>query len=157
MSTRFKFFQQGSTLIEVLVAIVLVGLVVTGIMLSITYSVKNSSEARYREVATELAQGGMEIVKLRREVDPWSTFYGYASNSTPRFLCWSGTALTVTTACTGGGIITNNGRVYTRYVVLSRAAGPPQSVKATVTVEWNSDSNALMNVELTQEFKERVL
>lgn len=146
----------GSSLIEVLVAIVVVGLVVTGAMLSISYSIKNSSEARYREVASQLAQDGMEVVKLRREVDQWSVFYGVANNSTPRFLCEGTRVLTNTTSCT----VNVSNKNYTRYVELSRVAATastPAIVTATVTVEWRSDSNALMDVAVTQEFRERIL
>lgn len=146
----------GSTLIEVLVAIVVVGLVLTGIMLSITYSVKNSAEARYREVASQLAQDGMEVVKLRREIDPWSTFFGYASTSSRRYICSDTTILTTTTTCS----FQNGNKQYTRYVVLTRTAATvsdPATVQAKVTVEWNSDSNQLQNVEIFQEFRERVI
>ena len=122
-------------------------------MLSISYSIKNSSEARYREVASQLAQDGMEVVKLRREVDQWSAFYGTANNATPRFLCEGTRVLTNTTSCT----VNVSNKNYTRYVELSRTAGSPQTVTATVTVEWQSDSNVLMDVAVTQEFRERIL
>jgi type IV pilus modification protein PilV len=147
---------KGSTLIEVLVAILIVGLVVTGVMLSITYSVKNSAEARYREVASQLAQDGMEVVKLRREVDEWSEFQDYAPGT--YCLATSVAALSTAPPCTDN--VTNASKRFTRSVVMSKVAATPstpQIVTATVTVTWQSDSNVNMNVQITQQFRERII
>ena len=144
---------KGSTLIEVLVAILIVGLVVTGVMLSITYSVKNSAEARYREVASQLAQDGMEVVKLRREVDEWSEFQDYAPGT--YCLATSVAALSTAPPCTDN--VTNASKRFTRSVVITKAGTNPQIVTATVTVTWQSDSNVNMNVQITQQFRERII
>lgn len=164
MLSNRKKLQHGSTLIEVLVAIVIVGLVVTGVMLSITYSIKNSTEARYREVASQLAQDGMEIIKLRREVDQWSVFFSRASSPTPWFYCLPKTTNPTTVlnshltdAHTCADNFKNGNKDFTRYVELTKTNGTPQKVTAKVTVEWDSQSNKPMNVEITQEFLERVL
>jgi prepilin-type N-terminal cleavage/methylation domain-containing protein len=148
---NYKRLNKGSSLIEVLVAIVIVGLVVTGAMISISYSMRNSAEARYREVASQLAQDGMEVVKLRREIDPWSTFYTAAA-TTPRGICdndvdYNGSACGVTLG----------NKAYTRSVSFSRAAGPPQMVTAIVRVTWQSESNQTMSVDIEQQFSERAL
>lgn len=157
MSCKIRL-NSGSTLVEVLVAIFIVGLVVTGAMLSIAYSVKNSAEARYREAATQLAQDGMEVVKLRREIEQWDTFDN--RNGT---YCLSN----LSSGAIGGGIVDgsncavateqpNDKKSYVRYVIISSTTTPP-TVTATVVVEWTTDGNIEQDVEITQVFQERVL
>jgi type IV pilus modification protein PilV len=143
----------GSTLIEVLVAILIVGLVITGVMLSITYSVKNSAEARYREVASQLAQDGMEVVKLRREVDEWSEFAAYA----PATYCLDTSVATLNDVGSCTNNVTNSSKTFTRSVQLTKTVTTPETVTATVTVSWQSDSNQPMNVQITQRFLERII
>lgn len=146
-----KKFNTGSSLIEVLIAIVVVGLVVTGAMISISYSMRNSAEARYREEASQIAQDGMEVVKLRREIDSWSTFYTAAGTS-PRGICAN-----VVTYSGSTCNITAGNKTFTRSVTFTRAAGPPQMVTAVVTVTWPSESNQTMTVTIEQQFSERIL
>lgn len=145
----------GSTLIEVLVAILIVGLVITAAMLSVTYSIKNSAEARYREVASQLAQDGMEVVVLRREIEQWSQFSGFNNatyclpQNSPKF------GSSPTNPSTDCGFIVQNKTFY-RYLTKSYDSGTGV-VTAKVTVEWKSDSNTTQNVEISQQFRDRAI
>jgi Tfp pilus assembly protein PilV len=147
----------GSTLIEVLIAIVLIGFVVTGVMLSLTYSVKNSAEARYREVASQLAQDGMEIVKLRREVDDWSDFYAFSSLAGITYCLDQNVApnLNDTGTCTNN--VNDGNKAFTRSVVMTRVPAAVQTVRATVSVQWVTDSNDTVDVVISQDFLERAI
>ncbi|PIR61770.1 MAG: hypothetical protein COU66_02035 [Candidatus Pacebacteria bacterium CG10_big_fil_rev_8_21_14_0_10_44_11] len=146
----------GSTLIEVLIAIVVVGLVVTGVMLSISYSVRNSAESRYREVASQLAQDGMEVVILERQSEAWSKFSlrnGIYCIS-PTAVSLSDTAQSISTCSTGSYLITNGNKTYTRYVNITPDSG---AMKAIVTIIWKSESNIDQHVEITQRFQDRAI
>ncbi|PIY78952.1 MAG: hypothetical protein COY81_05220 [Candidatus Pacebacteria bacterium CG_4_10_14_0_8_um_filter_43_12] len=154
MFNQHQRLNSGSTLIEVLVAIVVVGLVVTGVMLSISFSIKNSAEAQYRETASQLAQDGMEIIKLRREVDPWSSFSG---RSTGDYCLSSETNPALGSAVADGSncsAVTKLNKPFTRYVEI---ASTPTIVTAAVVVEWSSDSNTAQHVRITQTFQERAI
>lgn len=156
----------GSSLIEVLVAVLVVGLVVTGVMMSITYSVKNSAEAQYRETASQLAQDGMELVKLRRDVQQWFDFVGVAdgnyclgdpsgfnSVTVPLIFSAANKEVNPSDDCTA---FTVQNVTYQRYVEIVVAADD-SNVKATVVVEWDSGSNDSRDVRITQTFRERAI
>lgn len=156
MSKKLRKKNTGSTLIEVLVAILVVGLVITAVMLSITYSVKNSAEARYREVASQMAQDAMEVVVLRRQVDTWSDFY---NKQTTGIYCVSGATLTYLSSgnCP---TVTNGSKTFTRFIQFknkSTTASGTDSFVAKVTVQWTSDSNVTQNVEIEQKFYEQAI
>ena len=55
--------QTGSTLIELIIAVMVVGLVITAVANTATHSVKNSGEARYKQVATALGQEAIEFIR----------------------------------------------------------------------------------------------
>lgn len=55
--------RSGSTIIELLISLMIVGLVVTAIAATGTYSIKNSGEARFKQVATTL---GQEVIEKSR-------------------------------------------------------------------------------------------
>ena len=48
--------QRGNTLIELLIATFIVGMVLTGVAISLTYSIQREAISRYREGATSMAQ-----------------------------------------------------------------------------------------------------
>lgn len=66
--------RQGSTILEVLIATLVVGTVLTAVAASLTNSIKNSSEAEYRKIATRLAQEGLEIVRKEKYIHTWIDF-----------------------------------------------------------------------------------
>lgn len=62
--------QQGTTLIELLVSIVILSVAVTGIMMVITQLAGSSADPMLREQATAIAQSYMEEVLLQPLTDP---------------------------------------------------------------------------------------
>ena len=66
----------GQTLIEVLVAMSVMGIVVTAIALTIITTLNNTSLSRNQSSAVAYTQEGMETIRrLREEVPSFSTFY----------------------------------------------------------------------------------
>ncbi len=64
----------GNTIIEALIAIAVVGVVLTGMSLTMTNSIKNGSEALYREIASRYAQEVVETLKKDKVTRSWDTF-----------------------------------------------------------------------------------
>lgn len=61
----------GSTVIEVLIATIIVAFALTGLAALMTNNVKNSAEADYRETAASIAQDVMERIRQRKTTVPW--------------------------------------------------------------------------------------
>lgn len=65
---------RGNTIIEVLIATLVIGTVMTAIAIGMTYSIKNTSEAQYREVGTSLASEPIEVLRHLRASFNWYAF-----------------------------------------------------------------------------------
>ncbi|MEX0896398.1 MAG: hypothetical protein WDZ94_05725 [Patescibacteria group bacterium] len=75
MSIVYKFKSiAGSTIIEILVAIAVVGVVLTALTYSLSFSVKNSAQAEYRQIASRYAQNSIEMLRAERADRGWSDF-----------------------------------------------------------------------------------
>lgn len=71
---------RGSTIIEALIAIVVVALVLTAVTYSMTFSISNSAEAEYRQIATRYGQDVMEVFRKDKLTTPWATFAATPGN-----------------------------------------------------------------------------
>jgi len=67
--------EAGSTIIEVLIATVVVGMVMTAVAALMTVSIKNTALLRYRAAATTQAQSGLEIFRRERNLLGWESFF----------------------------------------------------------------------------------
>lgn len=70
-----KHWEQGVSLIEVLVATAIISIVLTSIVAGLSYTVKVNSEAKYRSIATQLAHDGIEFFVREKELKGWAVFY----------------------------------------------------------------------------------
>ncbi len=140
--------QLGQTLIEILIALVVAGTIVTAITFSVISSLKNSQFAKNQTSATEYAQQGIEIVNNVKDQD-----FGTFSNL-------SGTYC-LADSCTGISSVQNDPcgppgaqcspnvplptPIFIRQVVIQQSApkctGPTATTQAgadvNVTVSWN--------------------
>lgn len=71
----------GASLIEVLVATLVVGLVLTSIAFLMSLNVKSSTEAELRTQATVFAQQGVDLARNYRANNIWTTFVSGAVSS----------------------------------------------------------------------------
>ncbi len=138
----------GNTVIEVLVATAVVGLILTSLALLLSNSIKNSSEAQYREVATRLAQDTMEVFRKDRNVMSWNDFLATPSNGN---YCVPSTFTSVATASFTNANLNamincpytlqdtmNFHRAFNKTAILDVSETPNIStVKITVYVYWN--------------------
>lgn len=77
-----KVESYGQTLFELVIALAVVVLVITGIVHAVTTAIKNSTFARNKSEATRYAQETLEWVKTERDKKSWSDFTGNALSLT---------------------------------------------------------------------------
>lgn len=144
----------GNTLIELLVATVIVGVLLTGVAISLTYSIQREALNRYREGATSLAQEITEFIQLRRAQEGWDNFTtAYPAGS----YCYDPNAANPTLLPSGGGCsaISRVGMDFEQDVAISWDASPPNKITATISLTWDTGSSTPKTYELTQEYFQR--
>lgn len=144
---------QGSTIIEVLVVTTMITVVMTAIVAGLSFSVKNTAEARYREYAATEAQKAMEVFRRERVALGWERFTAAMSqvsgencfNTLPESL----TNLTTSGLCGDWYTPISVGSPFKREAFIT-ASGT--EVMVTVTVTWQSADDE-RQIEVFQEFK----
>ncbi|HEX7017378.1 MAG TPA: hypothetical protein VF209_00515 [Patescibacteria group bacterium] len=147
--------QRGQSIIEVLIATLVVGLVMVAIAAVLTMSVKNTAEGRYRNVATSEGQQVLEIFRRERVRLGWSAFQTaliggeYCLNSLP-----AADDELADTLAQNIGVCEESyelgGTAFTRDVLVQKTA---DEVVVVVTVGW-LDGDQPREVVLEQEFRE---
>jgi Tfp pilus assembly protein PilV len=147
-------WQRGQTIIEVLIATVVVALVMTAIAAALTSSLRNTAEGKFRAYANEYAQQAMEVFIRERNLLGWQQFTEaivsgiFCLNELP-----ANTEAFLTMpvgACTEG--TTFAGTDFTRQANVTVLS--PDEVRVEVEVLWQ-DSGRDREVSLTQEFRSR--
>jgi len=151
--------QNGSTIIELLISLMVVGLVVTAVAVASTYSIKNTGEARFRQAASTLAQ---EVVEKSRSEKTRLGFVSFNSAVGSNTYCFDTIpaafdnsdpdddySMPAPGACSTGETISLAGSEFTREVSFSTTPGTV--ITATVNVSW-SDSGNIRNIQIIQEF-----
>lgn len=154
--------QRGSTIIELLIAVMVVGLIITAVANAVTYSIKNTGESRYRQVATTLGQEVIEHFHTQKNelgiinlinILP-QTEYCYSDIDSPTAgVCGTGSGQVVDIPGVGTefkrNVTINSGGDGTRTPLPAK----PYYLTVTVTVSW-IDGAETRSVELIQEFKQ---
>lgn len=117
----------GQTLFELVVAIAVAVLVVTGIVAVVTVSVRNANFARDQAQATRYGQEAMEWLRQERNKD-WATFRGRAAS--PKW-CLKNLSWDTPVPCSSSDFI--SGTYFLRWAEL---AVSDDSVSALVRVSW---------------------
>lgn len=82
MNNFFKKTKLGSSMIEILIATGVVGLVMTAVASSLVLSVKNSSVSKYKVLASTRAQEAMEVFRREKVLLGWGQYYDVLSSGT---------------------------------------------------------------------------
>ncbi|OGJ37642.1 MAG: hypothetical protein A3A82_01885 [Candidatus Pacebacteria bacterium RIFCSPLOWO2_01_FULL_47_12] len=135
--------QAGFSMIEVLFALVLLGMVLVGIAVLMTRSLVTAADARYREIANGLAQEVLELYHRERTLSSWDDFViagtgKYCVLSAAKDLNDEATFKPIilpNTACASGDGVLINGILFQREVTGRSVGG---KLQASVTVAWNS-------------------
>jgi type II secretory pathway pseudopilin PulG len=152
MSVSFKKTkkQAGQSLIEVIVATGMVGLVLTAIVAGIALGIRNSRFSKNQSLATRFSQEALEWTRLFRDEVGWQPFYNSVSgDGNPVTYCFSQIPadfesfdLLETGTCDGVKIQDPYGEdtEFEREVEISLDSNPPQSAVITVIVAWQEGS-----------------
>ncbi len=149
---RFWSNSSGSSLIEVLVATMVVAVSLVAISIVLMYSVQRTAQARYEEIAKSLAQDGIETFHKERAFTGWSAFYNRFNGGGT--FCVDTTTQTITTksgSCPG---IDQAGTTFNREVTATLTAG---AIRVISQVTWVSGlgggASTTRDVTLTQDFR----
>lgn len=82
MNNFFKKTKIGSSMIEILIATGVVGLVMTAVASSLVLSVKNSSVSKYKVLASTRAQEAMEVFRREKVLLGWGQYYDVLNSGT---------------------------------------------------------------------------
>lgn len=155
--------KKGSSIIEVLIALVLVGTVLTAVAATLMRSISSSSSARYREIATSMGQDMIEIFHYERSSRPWinatNGFYtvvgankSYCANN----ITDSSIAELVAGACSTAGThdVELSGVDFRRNIRATQTTiGGNEAVEVTATISWDAGNTGRQEVELKQVFQ----
>lgn len=121
---------RGQTLFELVIAVGVAVLVVTGIVALVTLSLRNANFARDQAQATRYAQEALEWLRSERN-NGWNTFYSRMATS----LTWCFDVLSWSSPgpCGSGSVIT--GTKFARRAVFS-VVEANRSISAQVLVSW---------------------
>jgi Tfp pilus assembly protein PilV len=79
---------RGQTLLELVIAMGVVAVIVTGLVVASTASLRYSQDSRLRSGGVKYAQEAIEVVRQIRDTQPWTTFEAY-STGTSKTWCLS--------------------------------------------------------------------
>lgn len=154
--TAKKNSSSGQTIIEVLVATTVVGIVLTGLVIGMTFSLRNAAAAKARSLATRYAQEANEVFRRERDLQGWEPFSSTFQGGATRTYCLPALPETTTefrsltpADCSAGTYI--QGTDFTREVEVRRVS--PSEVEVSTTVSW-PDGSRTPEVVLTQTLKD---
>jgi type II secretory pathway pseudopilin PulG len=145
--------QSGQTIVEVLVAVAVMGLVLTAVAAMLSLSVKNSAETRSKALATQRAQEAVEVFRRERKVQGWTAF---VANVPDGVVCLNGLPSNsdefngLNTGACGEGVA-EAGTEFTRQALISFPASGIVTIEATVS--W-MDGNKPRSVVVTQQLQD---
>jgi Tfp pilus assembly protein PilV len=145
--------QSGSSMIEILIATGVVGLVMTAVAAGLVLSVKNSSISKYKVLSATRAQEAMEVFRREKTLLGWTQFYEtmtaatycintLASNSAQFKAMAAG-------SCDAESVIA--GTSFTREALVNVTG--PQEIRIEIVVDW-MDGDIPRSSNLIQEFKQ---
>lgn len=132
----------GQSLFEVVIAVGLAALILSGVVSLAAVSVRNSSFTRNNAQATKYAQEAMEWIRSQRDTNAWEDFDNNATGA-PINIC--GFPIDWSTACPISGTI------FSRTATLTLEGGDPDKIIAVVTVSW-TDAQGVHDVNSQTRF-----
>lgn len=153
---NFKSFSSGQSIIEVLIATLVVGVVMTAVAASLTASIRNTAESKLRAQAQDSAQEAMEVFRSQRGLLGWATFQDvlastdqFCLNDLPVTSDEFKAAVISRSTCSGGTRETGEQFRRMAYVTIVDSS----TTRVIIEVKW-FDADRERKVELVQEFKD---
>lgn len=138
-----NFWHKGESLIEVLVAVVLIGLVLTAVASLMTSSLVRSSQAKYRELATVKGQEIIDFLRGERAKLGWADF---VSQYPPGNYCYRGSSMDKTACGTTTEVIA--GTDFKRDFSLEHTSNGTQVEEVIIAVEVSWYRNSVDQAQL---------
>jgi len=137
-------FDLGQSLFEVVIAVGIIGLIITAVVILATSSIRNTTYSRNKSLATRYSQEAVEWLRGQRDTN-WLNFHNYAITSA--VYCFDALNWTKARACNAGEVISDT--ILQRQATFSNITGT--SITTTVAVFW-SDSQGLHQVSTSTVF-----
>ncbi len=133
---------KGQSLFEVIFALAIAAIVLIGVVSLAASSVRNSTFARNKALATRYTQEASEWLRGQRDANPWAAVIAASSPDPGTTWCLVDLSAGLTSPAPTCGVIT--GTIFTREVILKELPNPNE-VEVTVTVDW-TDSKGIHEV-----------
>lgn len=149
--------QKGFTLIEILIAVVVVGLVLTAVTAVLTTSVKNAAESRYRARATTLGQEAVEAFSREKSLLGWGEFLAFFPVGTTTYCLENVPEVAqlrnlAAGACNVNQSIEEAGVTFTREAQVIKSAANAPEITVNTVVRWQ-DGTRTPEVLLTRVYR----
>jgi type II secretory pathway pseudopilin PulG len=150
MNTTDRRHVSGQTLLELVVALGIVALVLTGLIAAVTSSLRYGQASRFRSRGVKYAQEGIEIVRKLRDTTTWDAFVAYSGSGTSSWCLDEGG---VWSEDSGIGCPIAAGSQFWRTIIFTWNTSNPGSERMEVTsdVSW-ADRSAPSTVTLETYF-----
>ncbi|MCX7928283.1 MAG: type II secretion system GspH family protein [Patescibacteria group bacterium] len=140
----YRYKDLGQSLFEVIVALALIGIVLTGIVALSVASIRNASFAKNNAQANRYAQEAIEWIRRQRDAN-WDQFLNNFAPTNGMFnYCLSNLEIPLTT---GSCTVFISGTIFTRELRVQRSGS---TVDLTVTVSWTDSQGRRQVVNQTR-------
>lgn len=156
MNLKKLINQQGSSLIEIIVATAVMALVLTSIIAGLTLSLKTNAESEYRSQAVKRAQEAMEVFRRERTLLGWESFTNALKDNT--VYCFKDLpepyGSFTAGACGSDDTIVISGQEFIRQaeVTVDETNPSDSQVRVVVTMSWTTN-DSVKDVEIVQVFR----
>ncbi len=113
---RKTHYTSGQTLLELVLALGVIAVVLTGLVSAVTASLRYSQSSQLRSRGVKYAQEGLELARKLRDSSAWDTFQAYSGSGT---MDWCLSESGVWTASTGDGCPIVSGSTFWRTVTFT--------------------------------------
>jgi len=128
----------GQSLVEVIAAIGIVLLILTGIITATTYSVRNARFAKTQSQATKLANELNEWIRSKRDELGWDTFKDEKAADPGSTYCFNDSTISSSWPSLGPCLNYSLNNIFKREAILERVSDEHVTVK--INVYWQSES-----------------
>lgn len=126
-------YRRGQTLLELILALGVIAVVLTGLVSAVTTSLRYGQSSQYRSRGVKYAQEGLELARKLRDSNSWETFFTYSGAGT---MSWCLNDVGIWTQSDGSGCPMASGSMFWR----------------TITFTW---SDPIMDVESEVSWEDR--
>lgn len=140
--SRFYLRTSGQSMLEVVAAVTVAGMLVMGLVAGLTWALKVSRDARARSRANKFSQEALELVRRERDSN-WTAFYArrglsYCMDASGSQTLKSGTCPT-----------NLDGNTYSRTLDYSWLTAPDR-MQVIVSVTWGTQASSKLVTEFTK-------